>query len=127
MTNDELVNNVIDLVIKIDPKSKNLFINKYCGYCGRYLYCDELISCKKCKTSVESAIDYAIPLIKSPTAFEKLVVWFKDLSIDSTSFRDTLRLIKDSYIDFIDGNYDANKYKYRVVNYIYTYLITYHS
>lgn len=66
-----------ELICQVDQNGDWVY-NEYCSYCGRYLYIEESVECKKCHTSVKSAIKRPLPFMTSGTAIEKLLLWVRN-------------------------------------------------
>lgn len=68
-----------EIIIQIDPSADWIF-NKYCGFCGKFLYSEDLSAklCKKCKSKTVDCVKHPIPVLTSGTAFEKVVQWIRD-------------------------------------------------
>jgi hypothetical protein len=73
VTNEQLA----EALVRVDPSTRSWVYNKYCGYCGRFAYQDDIAAgtCKKCNTSLDRAILRPLPFLTSATAIEKLAEW----------------------------------------------------
>ena len=104
ITNEHLA----DLIAKIDPISKQWVYNRHCGYCGRFMYVDE-VKCKKCRTAV-CPILRPIPFSSSATAIEKLLIWLRN-----TQRVDLLNLVIRIITEWARSDQDAETYRLQIV------------
>lgn len=64
------------LITEIDDDAKGIFFNRFCDYCGKFLFPEET-ACKKCGTTATTPVYRAIPFKTSATAIAKLITWLK--------------------------------------------------
>jgi len=102
------------IIISIDPSADWVY-NKYCGFCGKFLYPEEVNSrCKKCKTLVTSSdhpiVKRPIPFLSSATAIEKLIVWMRN-----HAHKSLLDKIADIIRVWIRSNRSPETYRLEIV------------
>lgn len=114
ISNDELA----ILILKLDPRATWVY-NKYCGYCAKFLYPEELANrrCKKCNTSTDRGpISRAIPFITSGTAFEKVLEWVKGRYVANVITHDQYLPLAGLYTDWLYSRETLDQYHQRYVD-----------
>ena len=103
-TNDSLA----ELISSLDPSAEWAF-NKHCQYCGRFLYPEETVACKKCGTAIKSPVTRPLPFLTSATAIEKLLLWLRGFD------RPTLKRCAEIITLWAESDRSADSYRLEIV------------
>jgi hypothetical protein len=103
--NDETM---AEVIIKLDPSARWVY-NKYCRYCGKFLYPDN-IECKKCRRPTTDPVLRVIPFLTSATAIEKLILWVRTNHSEAL-----IGKITDIYHLWLGSSRSPDTYKLEIV------------
>jgi hypothetical protein len=81
-----------EAIVKSDPTAEWVY-NKYCPYCGKFLYPEETSNCKKCKSPADKPVKRVIPFLTSAVAIEKLLLWVRDNKKDTQLLENVVSII----------------------------------
>ena len=97
------------VIISADPSATWVY-NKHCPYCGRYLYPEETVKCKKCKTSTTNALSRPIPFLSSAAAIEKLLIWLRN-----PKYKEILNQVEKIIISWLNSDRGPDTYRLEIV------------
>lgn len=114
MTNEELA----VLILKADPDARAWVYNRYCGYCARFLYPEDVARgrCKKCNTKTDNAIGRPLPFLTSGTAIEKLIIWVRDMARDGKIPHSVFEKMYDAIDDWMSSRQSNDDFHQALVD-----------
>jgi len=99
-----------EAIIKSDSTAEWVY-NRYCSYCGKFLYPEETGNCKKCKAPVNEPVKRVIPFLTSAVAIEKLLLWVRNNKRDAQLLENIVGIIKT----WTQSQRSAETYKLEIV------------